>query len=235
MTDIKLSRRMQTVADMVEASCVADIGCDHAFVSIYLIKSGKADKVIAMDVKKGPIKIAMDNVQLFGLEEYIDVRLSNGFEALGANEADCAVIAGMGGQLMVDIMRAGKLHTDNGIKLVLQPQSELYKVREYLLGIGYEITCEDMLIEEGKYYTVIQAEPACGTICADKLPELMYGKHLLLTQNATLKKYLLYSRTKNIELIDRLEHIHTEKSDVRISELQRENAIIDTALEYFVC
>lgn len=235
MADIKLSRRMQTVADMVKASSVADIGCDHAFVSIYLIQSGRADKVIAMDVRKGPLKIARDNVQFFGLEECIDVRISDGFEALGINEADCAVIAGMGGPLMVDIMRAGKCHTDNGIRLVLQPQSEIHKVREYLLGIGYEITREDMLMEDGKYYTVIQAGPSCRAGCEYSIPELMYGKYLLIERNETLRIYLLHCRTKNIELIDRLKYIHTEKSDVRISELQRENAIIETALEYFVC
>lgn len=233
MPVINLSKRMQAVADLVDGNCVADIGCDHAFVSIYLIQSGKADRVIAMDVKTGPVGIAEENVSAYELGTRIDVRLSDGFAELDECEADCAIIAGMGGRLMVDILRAGSKHTDNGIHLVLQPQSESDKVRRYLLSIGYVIIEEDMLSEEDKYYTVIKAVPGQG--CDDEYnrAEYMYGSCLLNSKNSVLKSYLLESRTKNLELMEKLEHIHTESSAVRLNSLREENAVIQEALQYY--
>lgn len=233
MTDIKLSKRMQAVANMVEGRRVADIGCDHAFVSIYLIQSGRADKIIALDVKEGPINIARENVRMYGLSDSIDVRLSNGFCALEENEADCAVIAGMGGQLMVDIIREGKNHTNNKIMLVLQPQSENHMVRKYLFEIGYEIVCENMLIEDNKYYTIMKAVPSENSITGYKLAELTYGRQLLISKNEVLKRYLLHSKKKNIKIMEKLSRVHTESSNVRVTELNHENEVIQEALNYY--
>ena len=105
--DIKLSKRMQAVADMVDGENVADIGCDHAFVSIYLAGKPFVKKVIAMDVKTGPVDIAKANVAAYNLENKIEIRMSDGFGNLEVGEADVAVIAGMGGYLMIDILKNG--------------------------------------------------------------------------------------------------------------------------------
>ena len=76
---IELSKRMKAIADMVpKSSVVADVGCDHGFVSIWLVQNAVAEKVIAMDVNKGPLARAKEHVGAFGLEEYIDLRLSDG-------------------------------------------------------------------------------------------------------------------------------------------------------------
>jgi tRNA (adenine22-N1)-methyltransferase len=237
MTDIKLSKRMKAVADMVAAGgtrCVADIGCDHAFVSIYLKSKGIAEKVIAMDVRKGPLDIAKENISAYGLSDYIDVRLSNGFDALEPGEADTAVIAGMGGPLMVDILKRGREHTDAGIRLVLQPQSEPDKLRQYLCDIGYLIDDEGFLQEDGKYYTVIQA------VKADAIPddvgyaksqaELLYGPVLLRKKDSLLGQYIEESLRKNRELRDKLEASPTPKGIARIEELKREEKIMLCAL-----
>lgn len=252
MTEIKLSRRMQAVADMVSVDSerkmtdvkaikgdaaaytrnVADIGCDHAFVSIYLKAKGIAGKVIAMDVKDGPLDIARANIASYGLSDYIDVRSSDGFDALETGEADVAIIAGMGGLLMVKILTRGKRHTDAGIELILQPQSEIDKVRAYLRTIQYRIVDEDMLMEDGKYYTIIKASPGKDSYSNPSVTD-KFGPVLLEKKNATLKMYIDEQKVKNQRLRKSLSHAMTPKSEKRIRELEDEDKLLDVALEYF--
>lgn len=243
MTEIRLSKRMKTVADMVTPSVdntVCDIGCDHAFVSIYLKKKGIASRVIAMDVKEGPLNIARANIDSFGLKDYIEVRASDGFEALMPNEADVAIIAGMGGSLIVDILKRGKIHTDAGIELIIQPQSDIPKVRKYLYDIGYTIEDENFLIDEGKYYTVIKAvnnsldkKENVESPYELSEAELNYGPVLLKKKTLVLKEYLELILTKNKELMDKLNANPTDKGSVRVKELIHANELINQVLSRY--
>lgn len=146
------------VAGMVtDSKVVADIGCDHAYTSIYLVENNLADKVIAMDVNKGPIEIAKKNIKLYDVEDRIDVRLSDGTKELKENEADTLLISGMGGALIVRILSMRPEILSKCKYLVLSPQSEIFLVRKYLKCIGYDIVCEDMVKDEGKFYVGIKA------------------------------------------------------------------------------
>ncbi len=217
--DIRLSKRMQAVADMVVEERVVDIGCDHAFVSIYLAQKPDMERVIAMDVKTGPVDIAKANIAAYKLADKIEVRMSDGFDKLSVGEADVAVIAGMGGYLMIDILEAGKKHLDNGISLVLQPQSDIQQVRQYLDGVGYIIGDEDMLIEDGKYYTIIRAVPRGESSVAYTKDDYIYGPLLLEKRHPVLRSYLEWFRDKNLELWDKLKATDSEKSRERIMQL----------------
>lgn len=228
--DIRLSKRMTVLVDMVDEPTVADIGCDHAFVSIKLVLAGTAERVVAMDVREGPVEIARANVAECGLENRISVRLSDGFSALSEHEAECAVIAGMGGPLMVHILRAGQRHMKNGIHLVLQPQSELYCVRACLFDMGYEIIREEMLSEEGRYYTVMKAVPAERRIDTYTEAELLYGRILLASKNPTLMRYLRHTYEKNRKLMERLAAAGTDKAGRRMEELRREQEMLVSCL-----
>lgn len=230
MTEVRLSNRMKAIVGMVDEETVADIGCDHAFVSIALIQSGKASRVVAMDVKPGPIHIAGANVSAYHMEDKIQIRLSDGFAALEEREAACAIIAGMGGQLMVDILRAGNMHLKNGIHLVLQPQSELHVVRAYLHSAGYEIIREDMLQEDGKYYVVMKAVPAGKRIPEYSEAELRYGRLLLKSRNPVLMEYLKNRYEQNRKLDENLTKADTGKSRERAAELRREQVLIEECL-----
>lgn len=155
---VKLSERLLAVAGMVtEGNIVCDIGCDHGFVSIYLIQKGISPRVIAMDVNSGPLRAAGEHVREYGLTGYIETRLSDGVRALGVGEADTLICAGMGGRLIKRILEEGKEKVRAMKELVLQPQSEIQKVRSYLRKEGCLIVDENMILEEGKYYPVIKA------------------------------------------------------------------------------
>ena len=159
-----LSNRMEAVVNMVspQSFVIADIGCDHAYVSIALVERKLAQKVIAMDVRKGPLEIAKKNVTAYAMTDEIELRLSDGLDKILPGEADVIVIAGMGGLLIRDILERGKKILDVDGKrpeLILQPQSDLAEVRIFLQENAYDIQQEKMLIEEGKYYTIIKAVP----------------------------------------------------------------------------
>ena len=108
MIPVKLSSRLRMSAEMIEpCHCVADIGCDHAHTDIWLIVNGIAEHCIGMDVRKGPLEKALANLKMFGCEEQVELRLSDGFDALRPFEAECAVAAGMGGIVMRTILERG--------------------------------------------------------------------------------------------------------------------------------
>ena len=220
--NIKLSKRMQAVADMVVEKRVVDIGCDHAFVSIYLAGRPCVERVIAMDVKTGPVDIAKANVAAHNMSHKIDVRMSDGFDKLYEDEADVAIIAGMGGYLMIDILEAGRKHLEHGMNLVLQPQSDISAVREYLDKAGYIIEEEDMLIEDGKYYTIIRAIPGHEATVAYTKDDYIYGPILLQKKHPVLRSYLEWDNVKNLELWEKLKASGSEKSRERIMQLMDE-------------
>lgn len=177
------------VADCVtKGNVVADVGCDHAYISIYLVEGKVAPKTIALDVNEGPLLRAQENIASYGMEGLITTRLSDGLHKLKPNEADSIVIAGMGGPLMIKILEEGSECVATAKELILQPQSEIWRVREYLHNLNFEITKEDMCIDEGKYYTVLHAQPhqrcGCATLPhqeldCDALPHDKCGRDAL--------------------------------------------------------
>ena len=155
--DIVLSNRLMAVTAMVSKGYrVCDVGCDHGFVSIYLVMKGITDRVIAMDVNKGPLMAAREHIDTYGLSDYIETRLSDGVTALDAKEADTLICAGMGGRLIRQILEAGSDKIRFMKEMILQPQSEIQSVREYLREKGYLISDENMIFEDGKYYPIIK-------------------------------------------------------------------------------
>lgn len=234
MSNVKLSKRMQTVADLVDEKSVADIGCDHAHVAIWLAMHG-VKNVVAMDIKSGPLKIAEKNVRAYGLENIIKVRQSDGLSGLNLGEASCAIIAGMGGELITKILDKGRAHLNKGIHLILQPQSEIHKVREFLLKNNYIITKEKMLVEEEKFYNVMKALPATEADSVRKIPyselEIMYGRILLEEKSIVLKCFLTDEKRKLSDIKDRLKGVYTPSSSHRLDMIGQEIAFINQALE----
>lgn len=151
--EITLSERLKSLADMVTpGSRVADVGCDHGFLSIYLIRQGISPNVLAMDVRRGPLSAAQEHIAEYGLEDYIETRLSDGLVSYNDGEADSLVCAGMGGRLMIKILTESEEKAKGMRELVLQPQSELPLFRRFLRSEGYRTLDENILCEEGKYY-----------------------------------------------------------------------------------
>ena len=131
---MELSKRLYAVAALVtEGASVADVGTDHGYIPIYLIQEKIASRVIAMDINKGPLERARDTYsEEQGLSDRIETRLSDGTQALVPGEADTLITAGMGGGLVIHILEDGKEVISQMKTCILQPQSEIDKVRRYL-------------------------------------------------------------------------------------------------------
>ena len=162
---MELSERLLMSALLVErGSVVADVGCDHGFTSIWLVRQGICPRVLAMDVNPGPLQRAKEHIREAGLSAYIETRLSDGLSAMecadGKPEADTLLMAGIGGRLACRLMEDARDKLRGMRAVIVQPQSELSCVRGTLVELGYRITAEDMVKEGGKFYTAIRAENA---------------------------------------------------------------------------
>ena len=151
---------MKAVAAMVTPGHVlCDVGTDHGYVPIALIQKQLIPRAIAMDINPGPLERAKEHIGLYELGEYIETRLSDGVAALQEGEADSIVVAGMGGELVIHILTEGEAICRKAKELILQPQSDIWKVRRFLRENKYQIVDEDMVFEEGKYYPMMKVVP----------------------------------------------------------------------------
>ena len=230
MKPVQLSERLLAAAGMVtKGNIVADIGCDHAYTSIYLCQAGIAPRVIAMDVNKGPLVGAKAHVEEAGLTEQIDIRLSDGLQKLLPGEADTVLLCGMGGLLMIKILSDYPESTASLKELILQPQSEVGEVRHFLHKQGYEITKEHMLKEDGKFYVMMRAVKSDAPQNYEKECEYLYGKLLLEEKNAVLSAYLDREYRLRNDVLTALSGQQSENAKARKETLRQEFALIEEA------
>lgn len=152
-----LSERLTCACSLVTDGLVlADIGTDHAFLPIERCRSGRTPSAIAADVRPGPLSRAEAHVREAQMEDRIECRLSDGFSAIRPGEVQTAVITGMGGLLICDILRRGAETVDSLQELILGPQSEPADVRRCAAEMGFAIDREEMIEEDGKFYVLIR-------------------------------------------------------------------------------
>jgi ribosomal protein L11 methyltransferase (prmA) len=198
---MKLSKRLQTIADFVKQDAVvADIGTDHAHIPIYLKINNIINKAYACDINKGPLEKAKENIEYFGVSENIVLRLSNGLDKISNEEVDSIIIAGMGGELIIDILDRGKRFFDKKNTFILSPHTKTDEVRFYLLRKGFEILKEDMCIDEGKFYTVMEVKYLDSTVKYSEA-ELLYGKYLIENKNPILLQFLKKEEDKYLSIL----------------------------------
>jgi len=157
---MKLSERLHSIAGLVPpVHTLADIGTDHGFIPIYLIKQKRIKYAIASDISMGSLDKARQLIREYNLEHCIDTRLGDGLSVLSPGEADVIVIAGMGGVLISDIISRGNETAVTANALILQPMTAQAELRRWLLSNGYEIIDEELAKEEHKIYEIIVAVP----------------------------------------------------------------------------
>ena len=231
-----LSRRLQIVAQAVTPGHrVADVGTDHSYVPIYLIKNKCCETAIAMDVNRGPLERAQEHIQQEGLTGQIETRLSDGLKKLSPDEVDTVVIAGMGGDLICRILRQNSEFFEKGTEFVLQPQSEWFKVRHLLHGNNYRISNEWFLKEDGKYYVVLKAvkaeKEARDSLYYPEETDYIYGHLLIQEKHPVLLEYLRKEKDKKMAIAETLSgavsglaenETREQKRNIRYKELLEE-------------
>lgn len=152
-----LPKRLEMIISMVPPStAIADIGCDHAYTAISLVKRNIAESAIACDINAGPLRSAEKNIREEQLSSRIETRLGDGLSPVRAGEVDTIIISGMGGMLMQQILN-GRLQDFR--HFILSPQKDLPAFRHFLMTENACILNECMVEEDGKYYTVVHACP----------------------------------------------------------------------------
>lgn len=199
---MKLSKRLCLAASFVpEGSIVADIGADRGELSYYLLKEGIAEKAILSDISPH----SLDRAQRFfaGKKEAskADFRVGDGFSVLRPGEADVAVLAGMGGLTITDILWHDEDTVRSMSSLVIQAMGNSDKVRSCLRSLGFTLADEAMVEEEGQFYTIMRAVP--GVADWDEI-ELFAGPVLLAKKDETLGRWLDRERIKSEALLKRL-------------------------------
>ena len=229
---MQLSKRLQAVANLVTpGKRLADIGTDHGYVPIWLYEQGRIPSALAMDLREGPLQRAKEHIRMHGLDEKIKTRLSDGLEKLLPGEADSIVIAGMGGMLVVKILTQGQAVLDSVQELILQPQSDLDAVREYLHRTGFVIVQEEMVFEEGKYYPMMKA--VHGENTDDRKIWFLYGRLLLENRHPVLEIYLQKEYDSCCKLLEKLSKTATEVASRRCEELLEKKHLIEEALAFY--
>lgn len=154
--EIKLSKRLALCAGFVcPGDRVADIGCDHGYLSIYLIQKNIAASVIASDVVEGPLQSAVRNAAKYGVSNKVRFYLSDGVQSI-PRDFDTLICAGMGADTMVSILENGRWLRSREYRLILQCQSKTPMLRQYLTQTGWRIT-EESVVRDGRFlYTVME-------------------------------------------------------------------------------
>lgn len=215
-----LSSRLRCIASLVTpGGIVADIGTDHGFLPVELVKNGICSGGICSDIGKGPIERARQHVSEAGetVASKIDVRLGDGLSTLKKGEADSIVIAGMGGLLIRDILKAEPEIAADAKELILSPHTEIPEVRRYLSDAGFVILNEKMILEDGKFYTVIRAVKGAEASLTDE--EIEFGPVLLRERPETFLQYLQWKIKKTKAVFEKLSR---EKETALISVARRE-------------
>lgn len=154
---MELSLRLQTICNMIDGcKTIADIGTDHGYIPIYLIKNKICKYAIACDINKGPLEKAKENIRMEGLEDNVSLRLGSGFDIITPGEANAAIIAGMGGHLIKDLIESGMEVFKSLDYLILQPVQNPDVLRKYIYDSGFEVIKEELCIDEKIFYEIIK-------------------------------------------------------------------------------
>ena len=185
---LNLNPRLRKIAELVPQNrCTADIGTDHGYIPIELVHSGITLQGIASDINKGPLLRAQENIQKHNLESLIETRLGSGLSTLSPGDAEVIIIAGMGGILISEILKASKEVVNSAKLLILQPMTAVTELRQYLVENNFKIESEHLVAEEEKLYNIIMASPDGS--CHYTLTELYLGKNLDKTSPDLFPRY----------------------------------------------
>lgn len=154
MKELDLTPRLRAIAEQVpQGARLADVGTDHAYLPVWLLREGRIQSAVASDVNEGPLQRGQETAKAYGTEARITFRLCDGLAGIKPEEADTVVIAGMGGELIARILSSAPW--TKGATLLLQPMSSQPELRRWLTENGYCIRRETVAVEGKKLYVIL--------------------------------------------------------------------------------
>lgn len=188
---------MSTALQLNGRRRIADVGADHGYLSIWLIKTGRADRIIAIENPAGPLGALMSSVNNYRLQDAIEVRCGDGLQVVQPGEIDACVIAGMGGGTIAGILARSPEVVASISAIVCQPMTDAFHLRRWLYESGWGIKDEDLVEEDGRIYEIIRAEPGLDVLLDSILleigPRLWERRHPLLKENLARQLFRMES------------------------------------------
>jgi len=170
----KLSPRLQLIADFIEkGAAVADIGTDHGLLPVYLALNNRVSRITASDISEGSLRSAVKNAGLYGVNDQISFVRAPGLTGISENDADTIVVAGVGGETIIEILSGVPWLKHPDIRCVLQPQSKLGELCRWLDNNGYTICDAKLTLDRGRYYCVLLVAWDSGSNCETALYSLL--------------------------------------------------------------
>ena len=213
---MKISERLKEISEFISPEDkIIDIGCDHALLDIYLCEQYKDLKVIASDIHEGALNNAIKNVNNHNLQDRISLRLGDGLSIVNADEFDTILISGMGFYTIKDIL-SNEPKMVNVKKIVVQSNTDVVKLRKFIIKLGFKIVNEKLVKDNDIIYTIIEFglgkekytydEIYFGPIILKNKNDLFYeyySKKLLKYENLLLQipKYEIKSKLHHRKLI----------------------------------
>ena len=188
---VKLNNRLLAVASLISKNAsIIDIGCDHAFLSIYVAQNLEPKKVIASDIKVGPLEQAKINIQKYQVAGKIQIKLGSGIEPI-EEDIDTIIISGMGGLNMIGILKYHPEKYKNVDTLILSPNSDIPEVRKEICKLGFYIEEEKLVKENHIIYLVLRFQRGKRKY---QTKDYIYGPILRKRKSALWIEYLQIGR-----------------------------------------
>ena len=201
---MELSIRLKAIASMIEkCDSAVDVGTDHGYIPIYLVKNGIIKSAIASDINKGPVEKARNNIFSNNVTSQISCRLGSGLSTVKKGEVEVAIIAGMGGNLIRDILEADLDVVKELNYMILQPVQNAEVLRAYLYSAGYDVLDEEICMDDGKFYEIIKVKYNTNPI---EMDDLYYeiSKVLLDKKTSVMKRFIEYKLEKYSKIYEAL-------------------------------
>lgn len=219
---MKINKRLKVIGDLVkENSICLDVGCDHAFLDIYLESKNIGIKAIASDIAEGPLEQAKNNIKEAGLEGKIEVRLGNGLDTY-TNDIDTVIISGMGGLNMIGIFKNNLNRLKNIDTLIVSPNNYQEDVKRFLTKNNFYIENELLVKDKRFIYQVIVFKKGKKKYTKE---EYFFGPILIKTKDELFKEYYskeLKSKELILEFLPKKNYLKRHKLKTQIDLLKKE-------------
>ncbi|NMA66725.1 MAG: SAM-dependent methyltransferase [Clostridiaceae bacterium] len=213
-----LKKRLKLIYNMIpNCKVISDIGTDHALLPAFALINGKCVKAIACDVRKGPLKRAKETVNQFSLNDKMELRLGDGLEPILEEEVDTIVIAGMGGQLIAEILDKSISKAKRANNIILQPMTKQGFLRVFLWKHGFEILDEALAKEGEKLYQVLKVRYT-GTIrkAWEPINEII-GEKLIEKKDPFLSEWITAAIQKQEKVVEGLKVANTSDETLNMA------------------
>lgn len=203
---IKLTKRLQAIANMVKRGSIpVDVGTDHGYIPVYLVQNKICKTAVACDINEGPLNSCRMLVSQSGLDNKIKCVLSNGLQSVD-DEYDTVIIAGMGGELIADILLKAENITSKNI--ILNPMTHPEIARKWLFNNGFEIT-SDIVVADGRHHYSIFSAEYVGNVGEKKQSDYYLGSIMDFSDKEYFEHLLVYLKNKQKSGLDLADLIKT--------------------------